>query len=202
MTPEEMLGWLAAGLTLLTFSQRSMIPLRLAALGSNLSFIAYGSLCGLPPILALHLILLPCNLLRLGQLLSDRRRQRRPAAFGLGVGPALWDLRCGAGWTPEALADELVAAQRHLHTLQRDLGDGASHNTTQELAAALTRIGQALPPCVDVRPDVPDRVSMPVSTWRPVAMVPRVAGSASGEPQAAQRSADLECVDRQCANRW
>lgn len=196
MTHEEMLGWLAAGLTLLTFSQRSMIPLRLAALGSNLAFIAYGSVCGLPPILALHLILLPCNLMRLGQLLSDRRRKRRHAASGLGVGPALWDLRCGAGWTPDALSNELEAAQRHLHTLLRDPGDGASRNTAQELAAALARIRLALPPCVDVRADLPDRMSTPVPPWRPVAMVPRLAGSASGEPQAAARSADHKCVDR------
>lgn len=69
----ESLGWLAAGLTLLTFSMRSMVALRIVALGANLCFIAYGATAGLIPVLALHLLLLPCNVLRLAQLCRERR---------------------------------------------------------------------------------------------------------------------------------
>lgn len=64
----ELVGWLAAALTLVTFSMRSMAALRMAAIGANLCFIAYGFMSGLAPVLSLHLLLLPCNLLRLAQL--------------------------------------------------------------------------------------------------------------------------------------
>lgn len=68
MTAVDIIGWLAAALTLLTFSMRSMVALRVAALAANLSFIAYGLLGGLYPIVVLHAMLLPCNVLRLWQL--------------------------------------------------------------------------------------------------------------------------------------
>ena len=83
MTSAEPVGWLAASLTLLAFSQRSMLPLRLAAIGANLSFITYGMLSTLHPVVALHLLLLPCNLYRLAQLLQERaaiRQGGRPPA--------------------------------------------------------------------------------------------------------------------------
>ena len=66
----EFIGWLAASLTLLAFSQRSMLPLRIAAIGSNLSFISYGIMAHLYPVMVLHVLLLPCNAFRLIQLLS------------------------------------------------------------------------------------------------------------------------------------
>ena len=89
MTEDHLLGWLAAGLTLLTFSMRSMIALRTAALAANLCFIAYGAQGALYPVLALHLLLLPCNLLRLRQLCrrrleteEGRRAAPRPTSSG------------------------------------------------------------------------------------------------------------------------
>ncbi len=78
MTETSLLGWLAAGLTLLTFSMRSMMALRTAAVAANLCFIAFGALGAIYPVLALHLLLLPCNLLRLRQL----HRRRREAGEG------------------------------------------------------------------------------------------------------------------------
>lgn len=69
----EITGWLAAALTLVTFSMRSMIALRLLAIAANTSFIAYGALVALMPVLILHLLLLPCNLARLWQLLAEVR---------------------------------------------------------------------------------------------------------------------------------
>lgn len=82
MTTIDLLGWCAAAATMLTFSMRSMVRLRLLALVSNLCFIAYGATAGLAPIFVLHLCLLPCNLLRLGQCLASRAPQAMP-------GPAL-----------------------------------------------------------------------------------------------------------------
>lgn len=68
MAASDVIGWLAAGLTLLAFSTRSIVPLRLAAMAANVCFIVYGVLASLPPVVALHLLLLPCNALRLWQL--------------------------------------------------------------------------------------------------------------------------------------
>lgn len=70
----DVIGWVAAGLTLLTFSMRTMLPLRLSAVGANVFFILYGWQAGLTPVFALHCVLLPFNLFRLGELLIVRRR--------------------------------------------------------------------------------------------------------------------------------
>jgi hypothetical protein len=68
MTAIDVVGWMAAALTLVTFVCRDMRRLRLAAIGANLAFICYGSAAGLWPVLALHLALTPLNLWRLQQL--------------------------------------------------------------------------------------------------------------------------------------
>ena len=49
MTFSDGVGYVAAALVLLTFCQKQMIPLRLAALGSNLAFFTYGLVLGLAP---------------------------------------------------------------------------------------------------------------------------------------------------------
>jgi hypothetical protein len=46
--------------------------LRLVAILSNLAFITYGVLVWLPPVLGLHLLLLPVNILRLKEGLGAR----------------------------------------------------------------------------------------------------------------------------------
>ena len=63
----ELLGYLAAGLVLATFSARSITVLRMLAIASNVLFIAYAACAHLPPVLILHTLLLPINLLRLRQ---------------------------------------------------------------------------------------------------------------------------------------
>ena len=69
------LGYLAAGLVLLTFGMRSMVPMRMVATLSNLAFIAYGLSLGLTPVWVLHGLLLPLNIYRLREC---RRRPRHP----------------------------------------------------------------------------------------------------------------------------
>lgn len=64
----DMLGWIAASLTLLTFSMRGMIALRLTGIAANLAFMSYGVAEGLYPVVALHAMLLPCNLVRLREI--------------------------------------------------------------------------------------------------------------------------------------
>jgi hypothetical protein len=70
MTGIDGLGYLAAALVLATFTAKNMASLRALAIGSNLAFIAYGFAAALWPILLLHLIMLPLNLLRLREALG------------------------------------------------------------------------------------------------------------------------------------
>src|SRR5919198_6388524 len=68
-------AWVAAFLVFSSFFMKTIIPLRIVALASNVAFIAY-ALLGLAygvfgrvyPILALHSCLLPLNVVRLRQI--------------------------------------------------------------------------------------------------------------------------------------
>lgn len=97
----DVLGWTAALLTLLTFVCRDMRRLRLLALAANAAFIAYGALAQLLPVLALHLALVPVNLWRLNQTLRPASR-RDDAASAVtqaeASGPRV--PRPRSGWTP------------------------------------------------------------------------------------------------------
>jgi CRP/FNR family transcriptional regulator, cyclic AMP receptor protein len=68
-------GWVAAVLVFSAFFMRTMIPLRIVAIASNVAFIAYallglryGVFDRLYPILVLHSALLPLNVIRLREL--------------------------------------------------------------------------------------------------------------------------------------
>jgi hypothetical protein len=74
MNPTELLGYVAAFLVLLTFSMKTMVPLRVAGIFSNLFFICYAFFTGANPILILHVILLPLNVFRLVQILTLLRK--------------------------------------------------------------------------------------------------------------------------------
>lgn len=75
----ELAGYGAAALVFATFCMRTMLPLRLTAIASNLAFIAYGALGDLRPILLLHAVLLPVNVWRTVELWRLLRRVRRIA---------------------------------------------------------------------------------------------------------------------------
>jgi len=64
----EMVGFVAAGLVLATFVMRTMLPLRILGIASNVAFMTYGWLQDLPPVLILHAILLPVNIYRLVEM--------------------------------------------------------------------------------------------------------------------------------------
>jgi hypothetical protein len=70
----DLIGFAAALLTLGTFVQRAMLPMRVTAIGANVCFIFYGAMGHFVPVLALHLILLPVNVLRLGQEVRAARK--------------------------------------------------------------------------------------------------------------------------------
>ena len=80
LTEVNALGYAASAAVLATFCMSTMIPLRVAALGSNVLFMAYGYADHLYPVFVLHAILLPVNALRLVQfqrLLRDMRDAHR-----------------------------------------------------------------------------------------------------------------------------
>jgi len=76
MKSVELVGYLAAAITVATFWMRTMIPLRVAGIGSNLAWIAYGAFAGVYPPLVLHLLVLPLNAVRLRQMINLVRQVR------------------------------------------------------------------------------------------------------------------------------
>lgn len=68
MTATDAIGWAAGTLVLASFYVRTITPLRIVALISNIAFIAYAVRAGLTPILILHSLLLPLNVVRLWQV--------------------------------------------------------------------------------------------------------------------------------------
>ena len=65
MTATDLIGYLASALVLAAFCMRNMTVLRGVAIASNVAFICYGAMADLGPVLALHLLLLPINMLRM-----------------------------------------------------------------------------------------------------------------------------------------
>lgn len=76
----QWLGWLAAALVLLSFSLKTMVALRAAAIASNVVFFAYGLLADVTPVMVLHGLLMPLNLWRLQQMRNLLQRLRQIAS--------------------------------------------------------------------------------------------------------------------------
>ncbi len=64
----EAAGYLASVLVAASFYMRTIIPLRLIAIASNIAFITYGIGAGLYPVIILHAFLFPLNIIRLLQM--------------------------------------------------------------------------------------------------------------------------------------
>ncbi len=75
------IGFLASALVLTTFGMKDMVNLRLVAICSNIAFIAYALVLNLPPILVLHVMLVPLNGWRLTQALQDSPSSASRLAF-------------------------------------------------------------------------------------------------------------------------
>jgi CRP/FNR family cyclic AMP-dependent transcriptional regulator len=85
MSLPECLGYVASGLVFTSFFMKTMVPLRLAAIGSNLAFMVYGLILDLAPIFALHAVLLPMNVWRLAQLHRTIRQAHAAAESDLSL---------------------------------------------------------------------------------------------------------------------
>ena len=77
----NLLGYIAAGFVFVTFWMKTMVPLRLLGIGSNIFFIAYGYLASAYPPLLLHVFLLPLNIVRLREM-TQLIKQVEKAATG------------------------------------------------------------------------------------------------------------------------
>jgi CRP-like cAMP-binding protein len=78
-------GYLASALVLATFCMKTMVPLRIAAISSSVAFILYAFYDGLFPVLTLHVILLPLNIMRTVQMLRLMRRVECAAKSDLSI---------------------------------------------------------------------------------------------------------------------
>ena len=89
----EISGYAASTLVLCTFVAKDMRLLRTIAILSNLAFITYGTIEWLPPVLFLHLVLLPLNIVRLREAVrasratGDRTQAHGAQTLGAGMTP-------------------------------------------------------------------------------------------------------------------
>ena len=64
----ELVGYIASIFVACSFYMKTIMPLRILSLCSNVTFIIYGLFGGLPPVFVLHVFLLPLNICRLYQM--------------------------------------------------------------------------------------------------------------------------------------
>jgi CRP/FNR family cyclic AMP-dependent transcriptional regulator len=102
MTLVEAVGYLASTLVLLTFCMSTMLSLRAVAICSNLAFISYGFGAALYPVLILHVVLLPLNIVLLVRMMNLLRKAKLAAATDLSplwMQPFMWPKHFKAGET-------------------------------------------------------------------------------------------------------
>jgi len=98
--PGLVFGVIAALLSLASFMQKSMLPLRAFAIASNVFFIAYGYLDSLWPALILHTCLLPLNakrLLDIRRLTAEIRKATETSPVSQWLLPHMTRRMCKAG---------------------------------------------------------------------------------------------------------
>jgi hypothetical protein len=98
----ELIGYAAAATVFCTFWMRTMLPLRMIAILSNVLFALYGFLESLYPVLILHLTLFPVNVLRLFQIQKLVRGVHSASSAGVAIKkliPMMTRQRLAAGQT-------------------------------------------------------------------------------------------------------
>lgn len=89
----QALGYLASLLVFSTFYMRTMLPLRCLAIASNVAFISYGIPLRLWPVVGLHALLLPLNLVRLFQIRRMQQQFRETSTGGVNIHPLIAAMR-------------------------------------------------------------------------------------------------------------
>jgi CRP/FNR family transcriptional regulator, cyclic AMP receptor protein len=85
MKQGDIIGYIAALLVFVTFWMKTMVPLRITGIVSNVFFIGYGYLAAAYPPLVLHLLLLPLNVMRLREMLQLTQQVEMAAAGNIEV---------------------------------------------------------------------------------------------------------------------
>jgi hypothetical protein len=128
------IGFVAAGLVIATLSMRTMVPLRVVGIVSNVAFVAYGLLFGSLPTVVLHGILLPLNIYRLHEmrkLIKDVKAASRGDLSIDWLKPFMAKRTVTAGETLFRKGDEanemlfLVTGRLHLNEIDVDLQPGS-----------------------------------------------------------------------------
>ena len=129
----EIIGYIGNVVVIVTYSMRTMIPLRILGMCSNAIFLVYGGLLGLVPLVILQFVLLPLNGYRLYQMLQ-LTKQVRAAAEGDGsmdwLKPFMTQRHCRSGeliFHKGAMAEEMfftVSGRYVLVESGHELGTG------------------------------------------------------------------------------
>jgi hypothetical protein len=126
-------GYLASALVFATFCMRTMVPLRLAAISSNIAFIVYGVYGGIYPVLVLHAVLLPMNIWRTSEMMRLVNKVKAAAKGDLSVDwlkPYMKALHCRPGEVLFRRGDEadrlflIVTGELVLEEINRTLHPG------------------------------------------------------------------------------
>lgn len=142
------IGFLAAGLVIATLSMRTMIPLRVIGLASNVAFVTYGALFGSMPTVILHGILFPLNVYRLHEMLKLIKQVEEASKGDMSLDwlkPFMTERAITVGETLFRKGDRanhlyfLVGGQLHLQEINLDLGPGSVVGELGMLAPERTR---------------------------------------------------------------
>ena len=134
MTMVEFVGYVAAGLVFATFCMKTMIPLRIVGITSNVTFMIYAWLASVVPLFVLHSALLPLNIWRLMQIRALLREVRKVAVGDLPLEsllPFMSPRRAEAGEVLFRRGDaagemfHLLSGAVRLEELGKTLGPGA-----------------------------------------------------------------------------
>lgn len=127
-------GFIGAGLTLASYSMKSMLPLRLVALASNVFFVIYGIYEAAIPSLVLYATLIPINAkkaLDIRRLIRDMERAKADSPIAEWLLPHMKSFQAKAGdvlWRQGDRATEMIyveAGQLRLVEYNELLGPGS-----------------------------------------------------------------------------
>jgi CRP/FNR family cyclic AMP-dependent transcriptional regulator len=144
----QMIGFLAAGLVILTLSMRTMVPLRIVGMSSNVVFVIYGVLFGSYPTIVLHCVLFPLNIYRLWEMLNLIKQVKAASSGDMSMEwlkPFMHKRPVEAGEILFRKGDEakqlffLISGQLHLQEIDIDLAPGTVVGELGMLAPARTR---------------------------------------------------------------
>ena len=143
-----LVGFLAAALVIATLSMRTMVPLRIIGICSNVAFVTYGVLFGSYPTIVLHSILFPLNIYRLREMLNLVKQVKSASQGDMSMDwlkPFMHKRAITASEIMFRKGDEadrmffVVSGRLHLQEIDIDLSPGAVVGELGMLAPARTR---------------------------------------------------------------